>query len=101
MPDLASRREATTSWVLLPMGETMPMPVTATRLMELLPDCLRKRAKGLGRCRGSGLVFGEQADAQILGLVDHLAVHLHDAVGDAHHQPAHDHALEVDILADE
>ena len=34
MPDLASRRLASTSWVLLPMDETMPIPVTTTRLIE-------------------------------------------------------------------
>src|SRR6201993_479078 len=34
MPDLASRRLARTSWVLLPMDETMPIPVTTTRLMN-------------------------------------------------------------------
>jgi hypothetical protein len=34
MPDLPSRKEASTSWVLLPMDETMPIPVTATRLMS-------------------------------------------------------------------
>ena len=33
MPDLASRREASTSCVLLPMDETMPIPVTTTRLI--------------------------------------------------------------------
>ena len=35
MPDLASRSEATTSWVLLPIEETIPMPVTTTRLIRL------------------------------------------------------------------
>src|SRR5436190_2062935 len=34
MPDLASRRLARTSWVLLPIDETMPIPVTTTRLMH-------------------------------------------------------------------
>src|SRR5579871_1757751 len=34
MPDFASRRDATTSCVLLPMDETMPIPVTTTRLMK-------------------------------------------------------------------
>ena len=33
MPDLASRSEASTSCVLFPMDETMPMPVTTTRLI--------------------------------------------------------------------
>ena len=33
MPDLASRSEASTSWVLLPIEETIPIPVTTTRLI--------------------------------------------------------------------
>ena len=37
MPDLASRRLASTSCVLLPMDETMPIPVTTTRLMAASP----------------------------------------------------------------
>ena len=37
MPDFASRSEAVTSWVLLPMEETIPMPVTTTRRMLELP----------------------------------------------------------------
>jgi hypothetical protein len=35
---LASRNEASTSCVLLPMDETMPIPVTTTRLILLRPD---------------------------------------------------------------
>src|ERR1700758_3522715 len=33
MPDLASRSDASTSCALLPMDETMPIPVTTTRLI--------------------------------------------------------------------
>jgi hypothetical protein len=36
MPDLASRKEASTSCVVLPMDETMPIPVTTTRLIANL-----------------------------------------------------------------
>src|SRR6201999_182875 len=45
--------------------------------------------------QGSGRV-GEEADLQALDLIDHFVIHLHDAVGDAHHQLAHDHALQID-----
>jgi hypothetical protein len=31
MPDFASRSEARTSWELLPMLDTIPIPVTTTR----------------------------------------------------------------------
>ena len=50
-------------------------------------------AARLGQGRGG---VGEQADPQALGFIDHLAVHFHDAIGDAQHQLAHDHALEID-----
>ena len=53
---------------------------------------------GASRLRGRG--FREQADAHILRLVDDLAVDLHEAVGDADHQPAHDHALEFDVVGE-
>jgi hypothetical protein len=33
MPDFASRKAASTSWALLPMEDTMPMPVTTTRFI--------------------------------------------------------------------
>src|SRR3954454_21545528 len=34
MPDFASRSDARTSCVLFPIDETMPIPVTTTRLIE-------------------------------------------------------------------
>jgi hypothetical protein len=34
MPDFASLSDASTSWVLLPMDETIPIPVKTTRLMS-------------------------------------------------------------------
>ncbi len=37
MPDFASRRFATTSWVLFPIEETIPIPVTTTRRMRSKP----------------------------------------------------------------
>jgi len=37
-PDFASRKLARTSWVLLPMDETMPIPVTTTRLIPASSD---------------------------------------------------------------
>ena len=44
MPDLASRKLASTSWVLLPIDETMPIPVTTTRLMNASSaSCVRAR----------------------------------------------------------
>src|SRR3546814_14223110 len=40
----------------------------------------------------------EQADLEILGLVDRFAVGLHDAIGGAQHQLAHSDALEVEVV---
>jgi hypothetical protein len=37
MPDFASCRLASTSWVLFPIEETMPIPVMTTRLMIASP----------------------------------------------------------------
>ena len=40
MPDFASRSDAVTSWVLLPMDETIPIPVMTTRrILMLLTFC--------------------------------------------------------------
>src|SRR3546814_16568867 len=43
---------------------------------------------------------GEQADPHVLGLVDRPAVDLHDSVGDAHDQLAHDHPLDLYLIGD-
>ncbi len=71
----------------------MPRPVTTTLLIGTF--CSGGGGCGAGlRQRGGGI--GEQANTQPLGFIDDIAIHLHDAVGDAQHQLAHDHALEVD-----
>src|SRR5262245_65877047 len=51
MPDFASRSEASTSWVLFPIEDTTPMPVTTTRLIRepllaivVAPAALQPRA---------------------------------------------------------
>src|SRR5262245_28639953 len=102
MPDFASRSEATTSCALLPSEETIPSPVTATRLMAKTPSWSGAAARpALAGCCGGGAAGGEKADAQILHLEGRLAVDLDDAVADAEHELAHDHALEVDDIGDE
>src|SRR5260370_36342420 len=84
MPDLPSFREFVTSAALLPSEETMPKPVTTTRFMS-------------ARCRCWNGVLG-QSDPHVERLVYRVAVGLHEAVGDAHHQPAQDHALAVHVV---
>src|ERR1043165_2255437 len=107
MPDFASRNPARTSWVLLPIDETMPIPVTTTRLMLSssascagaterrapamwdFPACL----SGPGRLRGTIL---EECDFEITHAIDDFAVRLEPAVRDAEHELGAHHALDVD-----
>src|SRR5262249_18420011 len=92
IPDFASRRLARTSCVLLPMGETIPIPVTTTRLM--LASCaiacpVSTPRRPSVRSRSARLHHGilpEQPDLQILGAVDHLAVGGEPAVGNTEHE---------------
>src|ERR1700704_4413508 len=82
MPDFASYRLASTSWVLFPMDETIPIPVMTTRLMiasschSLLFD-VRVEAENRLATSSSRLLRGallEQADPQILRAIDNLAI---------------------------
>src|SRR4029077_13148133 len=73
MPDLPSFSDLVTSPALLPSEETMPKPVTTTRLMS-------------ARGRGWSDVL-RQPDSHVERLVYRVAVGVHEAVGDAHHQP--------------
>src|ERR1700754_2274893 len=83
IPDFASWRLASTSWVLFPMDETMPIPVMTTRLMIASPcryACLRCC------CSRRLRALLEQADLQILRAIDNLAVHGKPPVGNAEHE---------------
>ena len=52
MPDFASWRLASTSWVLFPMDETIPIPVMTTRLMIASPcRCVLCCCHGRGQSR--------------------------------------------------
>src|SRR6476659_1389249 len=112
MPDLASRSEATTSWVLFPMEETIPIPVTTTRRIATPSPCLLPAAPprmrpganpgaplwrpGAVSC-GCGLFTTlEQSDAKVGGGVDYLSVRLHDPVGNRQFQLAQDHTFQID-----
>src|SRR5689334_23713559 len=74
MPDLPSFNDCVTSAALLPIEDTTPRPVTTTRFM--------RSARG-GRNFGGVL---EQPDLEAEGLVDRLAIGMHEAVGDAQDQ---------------
>src|SRR6516164_5117086 len=64
MPDFALRSEANTSWVLLPIEATMPIPVTATRFISA----------SLGQARGADAIEGQCRPA------DHINGSEHDPV---------------------
>ena len=66
MPDLASRRLARTSCVLLPMDETMPIPVTTTRLIAAYPHS-RRELPMIGRPHDWPTLGPPQAPAQDRG----------------------------------
>src|SRR5512146_2897216 len=101
MPDFASRNEASTSWALLPIEDTMPMPVTTTRLMTsslahvrmlLVPGARRSRTGG------SFIARLAQADSQILGGIDRIAVGFKPAVAGAKSKFPPDHPLQLDDI---
>src|SRR5690606_32284696 len=106
MPLFASRRLASTSCVLLPIEETIPMPVTTTRRIFCLVNSVsvwKARAaappSGSGACRRRRFV-AEQAHFQVGRPIDHLAVGRQPAIGDAEHEfRAHD-ALDLDAVND-
>src|SRR5215470_3988444 len=104
-PDFASRRLARTSWVLLPMDETMPIPVTTTRLMiasSAFSGAPRWKAprSGPGPARLRHFILLEQAHFQVERPVDHRVVGGQPAVRNAEHQFRPHHALHVDAVDD-
>src|ERR1043166_1178954 len=112
MPDLASRRLASTSCVLLPMDETMPIPVTTTRRIAVptlyavlvigpqfgRPRQFRKGFKPSSAARLQRLILLEQSDLEIKRLVNDGAVRRQPAIGYAKHQLRAHHALEIDAV---
>src|SRR5712671_5837358 len=95
MPDFASWRLASTSWVLFPMDETIPIPVMTTRLMIASSLSFRfarcshqteDRLTGNLCFRWRRGVRLEQADPQILRAIDNHAIGGKPPVGDAQHQ---------------
>src|ERR1700684_233205 len=96
MPDLASRNDATTSCVLLPMDETMPIPVTTTRFIFASPEKISRRLR-FARPR---LHVAEQADLEVGRAIDQRTVRREPAVGDAEHKLGAHHAFDVDAVDD-
>src|SRR5215467_7885436 len=100
MPDFASRRLASTSWVLLPMDETMPIPVTTTRLMNASSasrPAQRAQPPSSTAARLHHFV-AEQSDLKVNGAIDDRPVGREPAVGDAEHELAAHDPLDVDAV---
>src|SRR3954452_9259487 len=105
-PDFASRRLARTSWVLLPMDETMPIPVTTTRRIVCLlnsasvkPAALACSA-GSAACRLHPCFIAEQSDLQVGRAINDRIIGRQPAIGDAEHQFGTHHSLDVDAVYD-
>src|SRR4051812_24865404 len=102
MPDFASKRLASTSWVLFPMDETIPIPVMTTRLMIVSPLsflCCPPYSMPPSRLRLHG-VLSEQADPEVLRAIDNLAVRGKPPIRDAENQPGTHYPLDVDVVDD-
>src|SRR5262249_15773488 len=100
----ASRNAASTCCVLLPMDETMPIPVTTTRLIfrlvlvvSLAVRARPPRSLGLARLR-RGVV--DQSDFEVQRLEDHPAIGRKPAVGYAKNKSGSHHAFDVDAIYD-
>src|SRR6476620_2315236 len=102
MPDFASRNEASTSWALLPIEDTIPIPVTTTRLMSQSSSPRGSRCRGAKWFRsctgGSGFARLEEPDPQVLGCIDRVAVGFKPAVPGAKGKFSPDHPLQLDNI---
>src|SRR4029077_98021 len=100
IPDFASRRLASTSWVLLPIDETIPIPVTTTRLMNASSasrPAQRAQPPSSPAARLHHFV-AEQSDLEVYGAIDDRPVGREPAVGDAQHELAAHDPLDVDAV---
>src|SRR5215831_9983820 len=98
MPDLASRRLARTSWVLLPIDETMPIPVTTTRLMHASSRCAERAPLTPSTSARLHHFVAEQTDLEVHRPIDDRAVRREPTVGDAEHELAAHDPLDVDAV---
>src|SRR5262245_1791777 len=103
-PDFASRKLARTSWVLLPIDETMPIPVTTTRLMPASSAssaaCAMPARRASSPARLRAFLLPEQADLEVHGPVDDRAIGREPAVRNPEHELRAHHALDVDAVDD-
>src|SRR3989449_9281642 len=100
MPDLASRRLARTSWVLLPIDETMPIPVTTTRLMHAssASRCAERALRPPSTSARLHHFVAEQTDLEVHRPIDDRTVRRQPTVGDAEHELAAHDTLDVDAV---
>src|ERR671938_742670 len=102
MPDFASRNEASTSWVLLPIDETMPIPVTTTRLMFPRLRCTDAQRLGAeirsAAARLQRAFLAEQTDLQVARTVDHRPIGGQPAVCHTQYELRAHHSLDIDAV---
>src|SRR5690606_38175572 len=89
MPLRPSRREVSTLCLSMPRQETMPMPVTTTRLIDTSITELKCSESAVG---------SEQPDFQSVGDIDDLAVDGHCPIRDTHDQFALDDAGQRQLI---
>ena len=75
--------------------------IHGTIKMDIAEHIDRKQLRFMGDGAAYAVLAMEQADADVVGLEDGIAVADNAAVGDTHHQAAHDHPLHLDLVADE
>src|SRR5262249_60372192 len=127
MPDFASRSEANTSWLLLPIEATMPIPVTATRFISASLGQARGADVIEGQCRPADHINGSEHDPvwrrrfrrgtetrshsarlrlgvaekpnfEVERTIDHRAVRGEPAIGDSQHPLWPTPAFEIDAM---
>src|SRR6476659_8163529 len=85
MPGFSARNDSVTLALSLPRHETMPMPVTTTRLSDACAT-------------SESLRRSEQSHAQVVGDIDLATIDQSAAVGDHHRKLAAHHAPDVDLI---
>src|SRR5487761_47629 len=93
IPDRARRSDSSTSSIVLPIEETIPIPVTTTRLIS----SASQERRTSNRRNGGGL---EKTDPKILGFVDSPVVRFEPAVCHAQHELASEDPFEINSVDD-
>src|SRR5690349_21458618 len=98
MPERASRKEATTSCVVLPIDDTMPIPVTTARFMlpGLSPRLSATRARRSADRRFHRTL--EEPHSEVARAIDGVTVHFQPAVRNTQNKPGAQDPLQFDAV---